>query len=507
MAGVELTDAELELMLPEAIQNLRAYARLQELPLANGVAPAVGFTPLLSGIGAEPWLPPDAELRLPEARRPDDLEELAFADIPTLAALIRSRQVSCVELTRTYLERLRRLDESLLCVVTYTEERALAQAARLDEELSQGHWRGPLHGIPWGAKDLLAVRGYRTTWGARPYEEQVLDLDAAVVRRLDEAGAVLIAKLTLGALAMGDVWFGGKTRSPWNPEQGSSGSSAGSAAAVAGGGVAFAIGSETLGSIVSPSDRCGASSLRPTFGRVSRHGAMALSWSMDKLGPICRSVGDAALVFDAIAGPGEAGELDEVVDLPFAVPGEVDVRGWRVGYLAGAFERSERLQHVLDELRALEVELVPVELPDYPVWEMMIILQAEAATAFDELTRSGRDDLLVRQDAGAWPNSFRASRLIPAVEYIRANRLRTLLCREMHATMQEVDALVHPSFGSAALGIANLTGHPAVVAPAGFREAGTPFSVTFTGRLYDEARLLALAGAWQRGTAYHRRHP
>ena len=353
--------------------------------------------------------------------------------------------------------------------------------------------------------------GRRTTWGAKPYEEQVIDLDATVVERLDAAGAVLVAKLSLGALAMGDVWFGGRTRNPWNTEQGSSGSSAGSASATAAGCVAFAIGSETLGSIVSPSDRCGVSGLRPSYGRVSRRGAMALSWSMDKLGPLCRSAQDAALVYAAIAGRDERD--GHSVRLPAPIAHGADVSGWRIGYLAQEFEDDERVGHVLDELSALGVELVPVELPDYPIWPMMVILQAEAAAAFDELTRSGRDDLLTRQDAGAWPTSFRASRLIPAVEYIRANRLRTLLSQDVQRALEEVDALVHPSFGGPALGITNLTGHPSIAMPCGFRaedarrNPGTPYSITFTGQLYDEARLLALAQAWQATTDYHERHP
>ena len=508
--GLELSEEELELMVGEVLQNMQSYAAMQTWSLDNAVVPAVAFHALMPGVSAHPWSPPEAELELPAASRPDDLEELAFASIPTLAALVRSREVSCVELAELFLDRLERMDAELHCVVELCRERALEQARALDAELERGEWRGPLHGIPWGAKDLLAVRGTRTTWGAKPFEEQVIDVDATVVERLDAAGAVLVAKLSLGALAMGDVWFGGRTRNPWDTRQGSSGSSAGSASATAAGCVPFAIGSETLGSIVSPSDRCGTTGLRPTYGRVSRRGAMALSWSMDKLGPLCRSAEDAALVYAAIAGV-DARDA-HTVDLPVRIPHRAEVAGWRVGILAEAFEESERTAHVLGELEALGVELVPIELPDYPVWPMMIILQAEAAAAFDELTRSGDDDLLTRQDRSAWPNSFRASRLIPAVEYIRANRLRSLLCADVHAALEDVDVLVHPSFGGSALGITNLTGHPSIAMPCGFRGeeergAGTPYSVTFTGKLYDEARLLALAQAWQASTDYHLRHP
>ena len=505
LIGLDFTDDEAQMMLRDVRRKLASLRSIRAVPLDNSVPPALGFTPLLPGIEPRLGAIEARELVLPEVERPDDLEQLAFAGIPELASLIRARKVSCVELARMYLARLKRLDQKLLCVISLTEERALEQAALLDEELAAGHWRGPLHGIPYGAKDLFAVRGYRTTWGARPYQEQVLECDATVIERLDAAGAVLIAKLSLGALAMGDVWFGGTTRNPWEPERGSSGSSAGSACATAAGCVAFALGSETLGSIVSPSERCGTSSLRPTFGRVPRSGAMALSWSMDKIGPLCRSVADAALVFDAIRGPD--GKDPSAVAMPFTLPVGYRPAGTKVGFSLEAFERSERHQPVLEQLEQLGCELVPVELPDFPARSLLIILDAEAAAAFDELTRSGRDDLLVRQEAGAWPNSFRAARLIPAVEYINANRLRTLLCREMHAALSEVDLYVHPSFGDGSLTITNLTGHPVVVAPAGFSDDGTPFGVSFTGQLYDEARLLAVATAWQEATGFHRRHP
>lgn len=498
---------QVELMMEAATRSRGMYATLRERPIDNAVPPAVSFSPLAPGIEARPD-PPGGEPYALEAtgvRRPDDLDDIAFAGITTLASLVRDREVSSVELTELYLSRLERIDEQLLCVVTLTRERALEQAAARDKELAQGKSRGPLHGIPWGAKDLLSVRGYRTTWGTDPFVDQMLDVDATVVQRLDDAGAVLAAKLTLGELAMGDRWFGGMTRNPWAPEKGSSGSSAGSAAATAAGGVAFAIGSETLGSIVSPSTVCGCSALRPTFGRVSRHGAMALSWSMDKLGPLCRSVNDAALVFDAIRGPDG---LDPTVhDLPFEMPGPTDLRGWRIGVLEKAFEEHDEHSHVLEELQQLGVDLVPLKLPEYPVSEMCIVLQAEAATAFDELTRSGEDRRMVGQDPNSWPNSFRTSRLIPAVEYLRANRLRTMLMREMDETLAPVDAYVHPSFGGNSLVTTNLTGHPTVVAPDGFRDDGTPRSVSFTGHLFGEARLLALARAWQESTDYHLRHP
>ncbi len=503
VAGVELTDAELELMRGDVLRTLAGFERMRALPLENGDLPALGFSALVPGVESRAKPLAARAVELPDVERPADLERLAFADIPTLASLIKSRKVSCVELTELFLARLERLDGTLHCVITLTPERARAQAAALDAELERGEWRGLLHGIPWGAKDLLAVRGYPTTWGAKPYAQQVLDLDATVVERLDAAGAVLIAKLTLGALAMGDVWFGETTRNPWKPEDGSSGSSAGSASATAAGALPFALGTETLGSIVSPATRCGATGLRPTFGRVSRHGAMALSWSMDKLGPLTRSARDAALVFAAIEGPD--GRDPSVSAAPFSWNGGVDVEGWVVGYPRGAFDQRPS-KHVLAELEALGVELRPLDLPRYPVGDMRLILSAEAATLFDELTRSGRDEELVRQSSDAWPNIFRSARLIPAVEYLRAQRLRTQLMRDMHAALADVDLVVHPSFDGLLVST-NLTGHPTLVAPAGFRDDGTPYSISFTGQLFDDARLCAFVWQWQLLTGVHERHP
>jgi Asp-tRNA(Asn)/Glu-tRNA(Gln) amidotransferase A subunit family amidase len=434
----------------------------------------------------------------PAPARPGAGADLAFMPVASLAALLRDRQVSSVELTNLYLERLRQYDPALLCVVSYTEELARKQAERADREIAAGRYRGPLHGVPWGAKDLIAVPGYPTTWGAAPYKDQVLDAQATVARRLEEAGAVLVAKLTLGALAMGDHWFGGVTRCPWDVRQGSSGSSAGPAAAVAAGLVGFALGTETLGSIVSPCRRCGASGLRPTFGRVSRHGCMALAWSMDKVGPLARSLEDCALVFGAIHG---ADGLDPAaVDRPFAWPPRRDLRSLRVGYVEGDRAAAER-----DELRVLRdlgVKLVPIKLPDqYPVGALHLILTVEAATAFDDLTRKG-----VTEGLNGWPSTFRQGQFIPAVEYLRANRVRTLLLRAMEDVMGQVDAYV----GGDDLLITNLTGHPTVVLPNGFDQRGRaemPRAITFTGRLYGETELLALGHAYQQATGFHLKRP
>jgi Asp-tRNA(Asn)/Glu-tRNA(Gln) amidotransferase A subunit family amidase len=524
IAGLEFTDDERELML-SGLEDLRQnYAKVREVPLANSVPPALYFEPVLPGmyIPDRPLQARGSRPRLKE--RPGDDARLAFLPVTELGNLLRIGAVTSEELTNLYLDRLKHFDPELHCVITLTEERALAQARRADHELSQGIWRGPLHGVPWGAKDLLAVRGYPTTWGAAPFKDQVIDGDATVIQRLDEAGAVLVAKLTLGALAWGDVWYGEKTRNPWNIEQGSSGSSAGPGSATAAGLVGFSIGSETWGSIVSPATRCGVSGLRPTFGRVSRQGAMALSWSMDKLGPMCRSVEDCALVFGAIQG---ADGLDPTaVDHPFVWDANLDVRTLRVGYLRSLFERElefaeedteedrERAREwlaldldALEVLKSLGVELAPLELPDLPVRALSFILSAEAGAAFDELTRSNRDDELVRQIERAWPNSFRQSRTIPAVEYIQANRVRTVLMREMESLLNGFDCWVSPSFGGSNLLLTNLTGHPTVVVPNGFRSDGTPTSMTFNGRLFGESEILALARAYQDATGFHRRHP
>jgi Asp-tRNA(Asn)/Glu-tRNA(Gln) amidotransferase A subunit family amidase len=526
IAGLQFTHKERKMMLGDLRENADSYAKIREVTLDNSVPPAIRFDPVLPGMSFEAEqqmgtvlssAAPEKEIGAekmgpsqPPAERPADLEDLAFAPVTNLAQLIRAQKVTSTELTRMYLARLKKYGPRLECVVTLTEDLALAQAARADGEIAAGHYRGPLHGIPYGAKDLLAVKGYKTTWGAKAYEDQVIDDNAAVIERLEEAGAVLVAKLTLGALAMGDVWFGGKTRNPWNTEQGSSGSSAGSAAATAAGLVGFAIGTETWGSIVSPSTRCGVVGLRPTFGRVSRAGAMALSWTMDKIGPICRSVEDCALVFEAIRGPD--GKDLMVVDRPFNWDPGLGLDAVRVGYLKKAFDEDHRTKKnddaALEVMRSAGVELVPFELPDnIPVEPLAIILSAEAAAAFDELTRSNRDDLLVRQDRGAWPNAFRQARFIPAVEYIQANRVRTLLMEAMAERMKDIDVYVAPSFGGDNLLLTNLTGHPAVVLPDGFDDKGSPTSISFIGGLYKEAETLRVALAYEQATDFHTKHP
>ena len=504
--GLDFTPAELDSMLEDLESQRRDYEGIRSVSLSNSVQPAMLFDPRPEGFA--PPVVAQGVVQSPVAELPSETEDIAFASIGQLGALLRTGRLTSVELTELYLGRLKEFGPLLECVVTVTETLALEQARQADEELALGMDRGPLHGIPYGLKDLFATRGIPTTWGAVPYRDQMIDEDATVVRRLREAGAVLVAKLSVGALAWGDVWFGGKTRNPWNLNQGSSGSSAGSAAATAAGLVSFAIGTETWGSIVSPSTRCGVTGLRPTFGRVSRKGGMALSWTMDKVGPICRSAEDCALVFAAIQGADPADP--STVAYQFGYRPLESLAGMRIGYLKGDLDSSENAERdaaTLMVLQDLGAELVPIELPRTPIGPLSLILSAEAAAAFDELTRSGKDDLMVRQIRNAWPNVFRAARLIPAVEYVQAMRLRRVLIEEMQALLSTVDLYVAPSLYGDNLLLTNLTGHPCVVIPNGFSEEGSPRSISFIGHLYDEGRLLAVAKACQDGQGYHLRRP
>ena len=507
--GASFTDTELDSLLPNLESKIGDYRAIRSLQLENHIAPALHFSPLPSNFAGKTG-PDLLDLSQPShEERPGQLSELAYYSVRDLSYLIKERKVTSEELTRLFLRRLRKYDPQLHCVVTLTEDLALQQARRADAELDSGRYRGPLHGIPYGIKDLFATEGYRTTWGAMPYKSQHVDMNATVVEKLEEAGAVLLGKLSLGALAWGDVWFGGKTRNPWNPGEGSSGSSAGSAAATAAGLVPFAIGTETWGSIVSPATRCGVTGLRPTYGRVSRHGAMALSWSMDKIGPLARTVEDCAIIFDAIRGPD--GKDPTVVSNPFYYTSKIDLSDVRIGYTKNLFEaeydnRKYDLR-TLDTLRSLGAELIPVELPDFPVEHMTHILNAEAASAFQQLTISNRDSLLVRQIRNAWPNVFRAAWFVPAVEYIQANRARSVLIEEMARMMENVALYVVPSFGGDNLLRTNLTGHPCVVVPNGFHEDGTPGSISFIGDLYGEGLLLGVVRQYQAATGFHLKSP
>ena len=575
IAGLTIADEQKTMMLEGLASQREAVLEVRKLPLPNSVAPSFVFDPVPSGMVLETARKPLSLGPLPPVSLTtagsveSNTEALAFLPVRQLAELIRTKRITATTLTRMYLARLKRLDATLHCVITLTEERALKQAAAADAEIAAGKYRGPLHGIPWGAKDLLAVKGYPTTWGAAGFEDQHFEEDAEVVKRLDAAGAVLIAKLALGALAQGDLWgypagsgkAGARCRNPWNPKQGSSGSSAGSASATAAGCVGFAIGTETLGSISSPSTRCGTTGLRPSFGLVPRTGAMALSWTMDKIGPICRTVEDCALVLSAIYGPD--GHDLSVQPAAFNWNSGFDWRTLRVGYIKSAFDaptlpelkaptaggdaemeafrkRVERqkaalaratydLRFATDALSVLRdkmrVNLIPVEIPKFPFGSLVPVLEAEGAAAFDELTRSGRDKLLAGQQPFDWPNNFRVARLYSAVDYIQAMRARTLAIAHMNTLFQQVDVIVTPSQG-AQLTSTNLTGQPAIIVPNGLRGPdappspdqgdgalqnaggpGTPVSLTFLGGLYSEAKLAAFAHAYQQATSFHKLHP
>lgn len=504
--GLEMTQSEIDSLLPGLEDNRTAYLNHRKSTPANDLGPALWFNPLLPGMKI-PSGPDKVNFgKAPLVRLPQNRDELAWYTVRELAELIRTRQISSEELTRFFLERLKKYDPQLHCVITLTEDLAIEQAKRADAEIKAGKYRGLLHGIPYGAKDLLATKKYKTTWGSVPYKDQVLDYDATVIKKLEAAGAVLCAKLTMGELAWGDVWFGEMTRNPWDTKTGSSGSSAGSASSVSAGLLPFAIGTETLGSIVSPSTVCGTTGLRPTYGRVSRHGAMALSWSMDKIGPICRSVEDCAIVFNAIQGPDP---MDvSLIPAAFHYDATADPKQLKIGYLKKDFDRRypfhDQDSVALEKLKAMGFKLIPIELPESP--DLSIILSAESAAAFDELTLTGKDDLMRRQIKNAWPNSFREARFIPAVEYLQANRLRTKLMQDMQKVFEQVDVYVNPSWGSRSLNITNHTGHPCVVIPNGFRN-GRPTSLSFTGRLFEEGKILGLAKVYQEATGFHKQHP
>jgi Asp-tRNA(Asn)/Glu-tRNA(Gln) amidotransferase A subunit family amidase len=510
LLDLNFSERKIDLMLPGLKSQLDDFEALHQIALSNSVPPAILFNPLPVGFQFERGGSRFKPGSVPRMPLPEDPEDLAFCSVGELASFIQRKQITSEKLTRLYLDRLRKYGPRLECVITLTEDTALKQAHRADEEIKAGKYRGGLHGIPYAAKDLLAVKGHSTTWGAAPYTNQVFVEDATVIKRLEQAGAVLIAKTTMGELAMGETWFGGKTRNPWNPKDGSSGSSAGSCAGVSAGLFPFAIGTETLGSIVSPCDRCGVTGLRPTYGRVSRTGAMSLSWSMDKIGPICRTVGDCAIVFNAIHGPD--GIDQTLYDAPFSYGMGIKWKDLRIGSLETDFdketgERKTNSAAAIEKLRALGARLVPVQLPDYPVEHISFLLSTEGAAAFDDLTRSGRDDLLKQQDRGSWPNTFRRRRFVPAVEYLQAQRIRFLLIQEMAKLFGKIDLLVAPPFAGKGLLISNLTGHPCVVVPDGFSKASTPTSICFIGKLFDEGRLLTFAKQYQEATDFHRKHP
>lgn len=509
--GLDFTNDRIDTMYHYLGRNLEGYDSMRSHTIDYRVAPALYFDPHPDGF-IIPMQQETPDWGFSEvASMPANLDELAFYPLSTLSVLIRSGQLSSETLTKLYLERIHRYDTSLHAVVTLLEERALNQARQADAELAAGFYRGPLHGIPYTIKDLFALPGAPTTWGAAPYKNQKFDHTAAVISRLDTAGAVLLAKVSSGSLARGDVWFGGMTRNPWDTTQGASGSSAGSAASVSAGLCAFAIGTETLGSIAAPSARCGVTGLRPTYGRVSRDGVMTLSWSMDKVGPIARSSQDCALILEAIRG--EDGRDRTVHHASFNFNVRRNLASLRVGYLKSAFDKDstsagDNNRRALQVLQEMGLGLQEVSLPShFPFNAFDIILRAEAGAFFDDLIRSGSVDELVEQQESSRANSLRQARFIPAAEYLQANRHRKLLIEEMHTLMKNFDVLLVPPGGSQQSLITNLTGHPALAVPTGVDNQHKPSALILIGNLYDEATILELGHAFQGKTGFDELHP
>jgi Asp-tRNA(Asn)/Glu-tRNA(Gln) amidotransferase A subunit family amidase len=528
LLGLDFQDPEIDMMLPSVNRAMANYEALRKVEIPADTEPSFAF---------HPGLPDRKPIKGPQrfsttiattaAKPPGDLEEVAYWPVTKLAPLLRSRAVTSTDLTKMYLARMKKYSPKLLCLITLTEDLALEQAAKADQEIKAGHYRGPLHGIPFGVKDLFDTKGILTTWGAEPYMKRVPDYDATCVERLRNAGAVLMAKLSMGALAQGDLWFQGRTKNPWswNAEKsdydaGSSGSSAGSASSVSAGLVGFALGTETLGSIVSPSGVCGTAGLRPTYGRVSRHGAMALSWTMDKIGPICRGVEDLALVLNAIYGPD--GHDRSVGADPFHFEPRKPLSAMKIGVYQKGFDaqqggrgnpqaaeaRKKVYAQALEDLKKAGAAMTPVDYDEGFVG-MRFLLEAEGATAFDDITRDGRVRTLKGQGAQDWPNTFRSGRLIPAVEYIRAQRARTLLVEKFEKFMADWDAIVIPP--GAFLTTTNLTGNPEVVAKCGFIQGQNgnqqPLTIGFLGKIYDEGSPLRVALAYEQATEWHAKHP
>lgn len=514
LIGIQFSNQEIDTLVSYLEENRRGYDTMRLFKLNYGIAPALYFDPRPNGFQRKERQD-DSDYKLPNNVLTPELEEkIAFMTVAQLADLIKNRKITSTELTNIYLKRLEYYKDTLQASVTITKDLALQQAKKADEEIRNGIYKGLLHGIPYGIKDLFAVPGYKTTWGAMPYKDQEFDEKAEVVQKLEDAGAVLVAKLTSGALARGDVWFGGKTKNPWDLKQGASGSSAGSASATAAGLVAFSIGTETLGSILSPSTRCGVTGLRPTFGSVSRVGCMSLSWSMDKVGPICRTAQDCAIVYAVIKGNSGNGEKDlTVVNYPFTFNPRADLSGYKIGYFKKLFDKDtskvgSNNNETLETLKKLGAQLVEVELPDsipYDVFD--VILRAEAGAFFDELVLAHKDREMVEQDKSSRANSLRQSRFIPAVEYLQANRYRKVLIEKFNKTIQNLDIIVSPTYGRNQSLTTNLTGHPAISIPNGFDKSGHPTSITLLGNLYDEGPILEAAYIIQQSTAFDEQHP
>jgi len=511
---LSFTTKEIDTLYSDVIDNIANFKAMHNLPLANSVPLSMWQTPILPGMHFNEVQKPILWKLDNTVKLPVNKNELAFYSIEQLASLIKNKKISSLLLTQFFIERIKKWGDTLQCVISLQEDMAYEQAKKADAELAQGKYRGLLHGIPYGLKDLFAVKGTKTTWGAAPYQNQVIDEDAFVYTKLKEAGAVLVAKFTLGALAMGDYWFGGRTKNPWNLNYGSSGSSAGSASATVAGLVPFAIGTETWGSIVSPSTTCGATGLRPTFGSISRTGAMALSYSLDKVGPICRSAADAAVVFNYIHGTD--GKDGSAVNKPFNYTPNKDIKKLKIAYAKNYFDKikdtSRNEFKVLEEFKKLGVQLIPVNFPDSGVYNfniMDVVIGVECAAQFDEMTRLNIDDALTRQTKNDWPNQFRTARFVPAVEYINAQRHRYTLMQKVNEVMQQYDVIICPSRGDGnQSAITNLTGNPVVCVPTGFdKKFNLPTGISFVGNLYDEATILSIAHAYQKATNWEETHP
>ena len=509
--GLQFKQAERDSLFDDVKNTVKEFNKMRQYKLDNSVPLSTWQTPVLPGMSfntkqnAVNWTIP-VNISLPKNKN-----ELAFYSVLQLASLIKNKKISAVELTQFFIDRIKKYGDTLQCVISLTENIAMQQAQQADKEIAAGKYRGPLHGIPYGLKDLFAVKETKTTWGAAPFKNQTIDEDAYVYTKLKDAGAVLIAKFTLGALAMGDYWYGGRTKNPWNLKRGSSGSSAGSTAATVAGLVPFAIGTETWGSIISPSTNCGATGLRPTFGSISRSGAMALSYSLDKVGPICRSAEDAAIVFNFLHGTD--GKDQAAVNMPFNYTGKTNFTKLKIAYAKNYFNKGDTLGNelkVLEVYRKLGATLIPVDFPDSTVYNfdiMSIIISAECAAQFDDFTRSEMDDMMTRQGKNDWPNQFRSARFIPAVEYINAYRHRYLLMQKVNAIISQYDVFICPTYGGNQVAITNLTGHPAICFPTGYNKNNLPTNITLIGKLYSEATLLAAAKAYQDATEFNKQHP
>ena len=510
---LQFSPKEIDTLYSDVKDNLMNYKAMHQLSLNNNVPLSMWQTAILPNMTLNKkqysiqWKTTITEL-------PTNNNDLAFYSIEQLAYLIQHKKISSLKLTQFFIERLKKWGDTLQCVISLQEDIAYEQAKKADEEMAAGKYRGLLHGIPYGLKDLFAIKGTKTTWGAAPYKNQVIDEDAFVYLQLKKAGAVLVAKFTLGALAMGDYWYGGRTKNPWNLNYGSSGSSAGSASATVAGLVPFAIGTETWGSIVSPSTTCGATGLRPTFGSVSRSGAMALSYSLDKVGPICRSVADAAIVFSYIHGTD--GKDLSAVNLPFNYAPQKSIKQLKIAYAKNYFDKikdtSRNEWKALQAFKKMGIQLIPVNFPDSGVYQfniMDVVIGVECAAQFDDMTRNNIDDELTRQTKNDWPNQFRTARFIPAVEYVNAQRHRYLLMQKVNEVIQQYDAIICPSRGDGnQSAITNLTGHPVVCVPTGFdKKLNLPTGISFVGKLFDEANLLNIADAFQKATPWDEAHP